>query len=534
MTYPLEDSLILLFSFINLILIVFLIVLSFPVFKKRFSIVKKQTWILLSMIFLIGLVFRMFLVPHTTYNFGDEAHGISEATSIASHGQYTSCPNYDYKGNCIGVGSSMHPASHPLILALSFAIFGADYDVAFNTVALLGSTSIIMMFIFCLLFFTNERIALLSAFLLSLTPIHMFLSGTSEFRLTSILFILMTLSCFLLYLENESYRLLLLAFSLLAFTTQTMPEMILTVLFVAFIFVLFDKRFRQRMTCLRFWLCLALLFFLITPQMIKTATNLLNEPSWRVFSEVLSYQYLKIHLKENLGFWFLSIYHPPFMTLFALAALIIPWRIYLKQKVFLGTFFVILFLFYSSYSLGSFRGLVRYTLALYVPLVVLASLFVHTVTRNITKRSLAFLAVTGLSLSCLFVPNLRVKSFVVNSQTAEFEFLRNSRAFIDKDCYILALRPYLITPATHIPSYSIRNVKDLAEINNIIRDRSCVLFYKGLECQSQTCDTARDTFGKILCHDRIQLFQKIKMTYNITNVTSTKIDDIELAFYRMK
>lgn len=534
MVYSYGDSVILLFSILNLILIVLFTVLSFSILKQRFSAIKKRTWLLLSLVFLLGFVLRMFLVPHATYNFGDDAQGVSAARSIALYGEYFSCQDYDYRGNCVGKSPIMHPAAHPLILAISFLVFGTGYNIAFNTVAVLGSVSIIMMFIFSFLFFKNERIALLSALLLSLAPIPAIFSGTPDFRVTSVLFILMTFSCFLLYLENKSYRLLLLALSLLAFTTQTMPEMILIIPFVALIFILFDQRFKQRMTDLKFWLCLLVLLLLIAPQMIKTATNLAHNQSWRISSNVASYYYLKMYIGQNLRFWLFGTNHPPFMTLFALVALILPLSIYWKQRLFLGTFFAILFLFYSSYSLGLFGLSVRYTLIPYVSLIVLASLFIHIATRNITKKHFACFAIAGLSILALFVPNLRVTEYLPNGQTPEFEFLHNSRTVINKDCYILTLWPYLMTPVADIPSHSVRNVRNISEISNILRNTSCVLFYKGPECQAESCDTASDIFGKKLCQDCVWLFERIKESHNLSIVATTKIYNSQITFYRIK
>jgi len=197
--------------------------------------------ILLALVIGIGAFFRFFNLTHLPIAlFGDEIDVGYQAWSLITTGR-------DYMGHLLPTYfQSLSEWRAPLLMYITapfVGIFGPTDLAVRLPVALLGSASIYLIYLLGVVIFKNKRTALLSAFLLALTPWHIHYSRAA-FEVVPLVFLIL-LGTYLFF--KEKYFVSLIPFILTFYTYST--AMVFTPLFVIsllFIFSLGGRRFNVR------------------------------------------------------------------------------------------------------------------------------------------------------------------------------------------------------------------------------------------------------------------------------------------------
>ncbi len=199
---------------INLFLIPVFFFIERLEIKKIFKKIKKQTWVLISILFLFGLVLRIFYVPNLHLMYVDEFFYMESAKNILIHGKSELC-SYTLNGlDCIAYNKL---SGWPLLISWVFLFFGFNRFLIINFNSLLGALSIVMVFLTTYVLFRNEKISLLSSLFTTVLPFHLVWSSTAETNASASLFVLLFVFSFLLYNKTKKWNFFLLSFLTLSF-----------------------------------------------------------------------------------------------------------------------------------------------------------------------------------------------------------------------------------------------------------------------------------------------------------------------------
>lgn len=164
-----------------LLAIILLFILNFNSIIKPFRTIKRRTWIILFLIFLCSLYIRLFVILHTHDAYFDEFEHVNIAENILYNNKFCECMA-GLPQHCTSCAAVDWPPGYHTFLSLVFGVFGDSEAVAYDTNAVLGSISIILMFLLIFLIFKDSTLALTGAFMLSFIPVHLRYSGTTSWR----------------------------------------------------------------------------------------------------------------------------------------------------------------------------------------------------------------------------------------------------------------------------------------------------------------------------------------------------------------
>ena len=240
------------FVSISFVLLIIFIFLNSRQLKDFFKKIPREIWIFLFIIFALGLIVRLFLLPHYHFMTDDWYYMQAGKDMLLTGSQF----------------SYSRSIGWPFILAVSFGIFGISHWVALYASSILGALTIFNVFFLTFLISKNKNLSLISAGLFSLLPSHLQWSGNAETDVPSIFFITLSLFfCFLYYRKKEN-SLLWLSLISLAFAVQFRPEnYILPVLFLLGFFI-FKIDFFKKIN-FKFILPWTLLIVLSFPNLIQ-------------------------------------------------------------------------------------------------------------------------------------------------------------------------------------------------------------------------------------------------------------------------
>jgi len=108
--------------YIPLFLIIIFIFYNYKTIKKEFFVLSKKEFLVLILIFLIGLSLRGFIAPKTHYTFFDEDGYLDTAKNIALYEKPGVCTER-INGECIEFGNFFKNIGFSFILSLFFKIF---------------------------------------------------------------------------------------------------------------------------------------------------------------------------------------------------------------------------------------------------------------------------------------------------------------------------------------------------------------------------------------------------------------------------
>ena len=495
-TKPLQESLIKIepiFLGVNFSLIIISLLLNLKDLKKTLKPIKKFSWIFLLIIFLLGFVLRMFVAPHTHRVFFDEDIYLDIGKQILTEGKGCLC-NYGDRKGCYDCVLMKWPNGYPFTLTVAYMFFGISEDVAFNLTVLLGSLSIILIFLIGYLLTKKEEIGLFSALLFALIPVHIMWSGTTASEPVFVFYTLLAVFALSLALQSNTWKSNLFAMSSLAFTCQIKAESGIVLALTVVFMLLLDKKLRIRINNHKFLTSLIILLVLITPYIVHMIHSARTDP-WGAKGKKFGLEFAKKNIPTNAWFWIMgyeTIEHPILFTIFAIIGLIFTIVTQRKVALVLGFWFLMFFFVYAFFYAGSVRyGTdVRYSLSGYPPLILLAGFglyFLYQALGKATKMyGLMFLVLFAIILISFYfyLPSVSTPAEEImeaNQARTYHDFVVREASKFDKDCYILTHTPsiFLIMDLGSLQTWYGQNSVKMREL---FEKTDCVIFDDNYWC----------------------------------------------------
>jgi hypothetical protein len=518
---------------LNLFLVIALLAWSHSDIKKQFTSIKKSTWILLLIIFLFGTSLRL-ITPHHHMMFVDEYYNMEAAKNILLNGRAELCEYPDYEQ--IRCGPHLKLTGPPLMFSLSFLLFGINSYHAIYLCTVLGSISIILMFLLAYLLFNREDVALYSSLLLATYPAYIMWSGSASTNVPGIFFFLLTLFSFFLFFRTGKDRLYLLAVLTLAFALQTRLEFMLLLLLVPMMHLLFDRDLKKRIKNWRFWKIwtVFILFFIsflvqaanyvpMTANIIANAYPTISIFTWIYITSLLS--------------------DAAFLVLILLSALaIVSSRERDERKPALFLLLLFLMFFVLSIPLMSPKLLLAACTGLFILSACGASRFVN-VLKRISGKPIACTLVTLLLLS-LFFPyvypyyrNPLTEDYYNDAKILETLLLGKIEEDVPANCYVIARHPFLL-PTTGLKIATMDTaLKNPDAIENMYKKTGCLMFYEDLSCffkQSRTREGCMlFYYGYCYQRDPLPECQEIKETYSAEKYREYRLGNFTYSLYTL-
>ncbi len=513
------------FLLVNFLLILALFLLNFKDITKRLSEVNNRTWLILAVVFIIGLSLRTFATPHTHRVYFDEDIYLDMGKEILLRGQGSLC-NYGDSSSCYAYAFMKWPNGYPFLLAVAYLFFGISETVAFALVTLLSSLSVVLIFLITYLLSGRERIALFASLMFALIPIHIMWSGTAATEPVLVFFTMLAAFFFALGLNSINWKMNLLALSTLAYAVQIRTEGIILLPIFFLLVLLLDKERWKKFVGYKSVTLWVLFFVLITPYLVHAYHSSINE-TWGSSEGTFGLKFAVENAPVNAWFWiagYPTIEHPFLYTALAFIGIAYLARRDRKLLISLGSWFLLFFVLYAFFYAGSvLYGVdVRYALSSYVPFVMLAAFGSYALTRIEPRRESAVTILVSVIILVSFLFYLPS----VATPAEKIEEARQARVYhdyvldyvnnLDDDCYILSHVPsmYLAAGVNSLQTWFGQNEQIMKEL---FEKTDCVVFDDGFWCWVEP-------YKSSVCK---HMFDE----YELLNITSIKVDDKNYGLY---
>jgi len=479
-------NLILPFLILILIVICNLIFLNFKVLKKSFNKIHKKTWLILVIIFFLGLFLRMFVVSHMHNLYYDESGYLDVAKHIAAEGNNCLCL-YNVEGVCKFCGYSFKSVGFTFLIALFFKIFGTSADLAFNVVAVIGSLTVILMFFFLYALFKKEKLALLGALILALYPLHLRWSGSASAEIFSLFFILLTFLFLILYFRTERLTLLLTSILLLCFTMTVREENVLLGLFFLAPFLI-KKIHRKRVLIVVFFFACIVLPYFFGSFLFHTESGAENYTLRYTFwkqGKVLSYDFFKDTFFGNLSFFWNGHYTFSIIIFFNILGIIFMFKKNWRLSLMLFFWLLAVPSLFSAYVGQPLRySEVRHYIPVLISIIIFSSYGIFYLCKNhfFEKIKLFYVITVIILVSIVFyVPYLTSEKSPVVTAQQDHDFMIQILDEIPHDCLIITQESYLFDffDRSAVSIY----LKDRGlDLKGLSLENDCLFYYKGELC----------------------------------------------------
>jgi 4-amino-4-deoxy-L-arabinose transferase-like glycosyltransferase len=245
------------------------------IYRKHFTL------IILLLIFLIGFTLRFILldkIPNGLHI--DEAINGVNANSILQTGKDTNNTWFPLQTEVFG---DYNPTGYSYLAIIPIKIFGLTEFATRFPGALLGSLTILALYLLSYSIFKDKKISLLSAFLLAINPWHVVLSRSSEETLVSLFFVVLGFALIFFSIRNQRIKLLILGVLILIISYFTyftprvfIPLLMLVILIYGYNFLRKNNKYFKSIIC-------SILILMITAFclvfVVKGGENRLNQVS---------------------------------------------------------------------------------------------------------------------------------------------------------------------------------------------------------------------------------------------------------------
>jgi 4-amino-4-deoxy-L-arabinose transferase-like glycosyltransferase len=487
----------------NLILIALLVLslailnftyLSLRYIKEGLRTINKKTWVLLLLIFLAGFFLRFFVTTHMHNLYYDEDGYMDIAKHIANNGNNCLCLK-NTVGVCDICGYSFKSVGFSFLLALIFKAFGASHSSAFNFVVVIGSLTVLTMFLLLYLLFEDEKTALLGALIIAFYPLHVRWSGSASSEVVSLFFITLTFSCLLLYRKVNKIVLLVLSLLLFAYTIMVKEENILLIIFLG-VFFLAKKKYRKILLCVLFIVLIVLVPYLFGNYLFHTdvseQTSLSRYTFWK-HGGILSFEFFKKDFPTNMSFLVNWDYTMHMVLLLNFVGMFYMF----KNKKALGIILLIWLLtivsLFSSYiGMPLIQSEVRHYLQVLIVIVAFssygaASLLKHKTLKRFRIETLIVVAI--LASTFLYLHYLDSKESPVLSVQNDHDLVEKSLSLLPKDCIVITQESYLF-------DFFDQSATSIYILPSEKLDQKCYYYYEGEVCWRQEANNLCKEFRK--------------------------------------
>ena len=437
----------------------------------------------------------------------DESHYLEQAKNINEQHKPVIC-NYWFDGTEDCWFWYQKPPVWSFLISIIFLIFGLNNHYALYFSSIMGSISIILIFLLAYLIFKKENTALWSAFLLVFTPIYILWSNSAENNSISVFFVLLTMIFFISYIERKEKSLLALVMVSLIFTSFVRFENIILILIFLVIYIISLKTHSNNyfLSLLkRFYPSIVVVILIIIVIIEPFFINLFRSSN----ISIIDRYYLNL-------FGFLKSVSFNFIYLFLAALSFVFTDKKTKNKVM---YVFIVFIFYFILYLPLFSQS-RMALTPGVFIIILSAYSLEKIANLSKKHTLA--VKISIIFAFLFLFDLGIAStyknignefndypFELENAVLETESVMKIKNIIPESCYIIAEFPSVITSISDIKGITtdsaVENPKIIAEL---IKKGECIYYFYDGYCAEWTISPPKGS--KERCRKMLQTFDYSK------------------------
>ncbi|NYZ78558.1 glycosyltransferase family 39 protein, partial [Candidatus Micrarchaeota archaeon] len=458
-----------------LIAIILLIVYNLNDITKPFKKINRRTWVILFLVFLCGLTIRLFSIPHIHQLYFDEFSHLNVAENIL----YSNKSCWCFAGSnqvCEGCQLMPQPPGYPTILALTMGLFGDSEAVAFNTTAVIGSVSIILVFLLLFLTFQDSALALMGAFVFTFIPAHLKYSGTTVLEVFSLFSVVLAMISIEIYLRTKKPSTFSLFLATLLYALNSRVENFLLLIPLSLYILLEEGKEVKRFLKKEYLAPIFIFLVLLIPLAQLISYDLAIGPP--TYTETLQTRlsYLQIQFIPNILFIFFDIgYTSIVLSLLCVLGAIELYFENTKSFIYYSLFFLLFISFYSTLSVGGSAStnsdFTRFAFILYVPLTILSVAGINFIFKKMQfDRTILIMLLGSAYLISLFPTQNFI--FSKDELNGEHEFILSMQHKLPADVYIISYETTIIISTTHknsiMPTNFIENWNSVEPKNNVI------------------------------------------------------------------
>jgi hypothetical protein len=399
----------------------------------------------ISMLIALAVGLVLGLAPRTNRIFYDEQIYQNIGQNLADMRRAQMCNDgtlHDGRLRCSSGEYNKQPYAYPHVLSLGYRVFGVGTTTAFAVNAIAMGLAVGFVYLLVLFLFSDRVAAFFAALLLALTPEQLLWSATAAVEPSASLACIAALLAAACFVRSRSTVSLAGTAVAVAYAVQFRPESFLIVPVVG---LLLWQRTPDEFTRPRLWWALLLLLAL-TAVHVAHMVAVRNE-GWGTTQDRVSLAYVAANLRVNGWFYLTDARFPMTCTLLAILGLsgrrAEPGR--LAMAFYFLLFFGIALLFYAgSYDYGAD---IRYSLATYPPMMILAGLGMARIVRWIERLTPRLPVVQGLTAAVVFQflwwysPVVRSTNDGAWAARADVAFARSLTAGLRGNTYVLTHNP---------------------------------------------------------------------------------------------
>lgn len=472
---------------LDLLLIMAVLLWSLPDIRRQFAGIKKTVWVLLLLVFLFGAFLRA-VPPHHHMVFIDEYWTMEAAKNILFSGRSEMCEYLGYEEvRCVPYHKLI---GTPFIFSLAFLVLGVNSYNAIYLCTILGSLSILLMFLLAYILFRREDAALYSSLLFATFPYYIMWSGSAATSTPAMFFMLLTLIFFLLYFRTKKQRVYLLAVLTLAYTIQVRIELISLLFLVPVMHLIFDSSLKKGIMECRLWRYWALFipffvsFLLQAANYVSALINVLGTYSpdiaYNIHLVVIHYNHIPAIIENTC----------PVLILIALSVLGAFSLKRCRNKRF-PVFALVLFLTFLAINILVTFIASKIIMSIYVSVILLSApgaVLISGLLKRVSGEYIAYAAVTAL-LMAMFFPYVYphytdslIENAYIDAKVLETTVPEHIKKDVPDNCYIITKYPPVLS-TTNLKATSIHTaLSNPGAIENIYRKTGCVMFYEDMSC----------------------------------------------------
>lgn len=426
-THPAEIMTVIFMTFIVLL------ILNIKTVKNIFKGVNRKTLLVLFAVFLIG-----FWLRNAEYRYGTGYDGyfyLNSAKLMFNQDiQAWSCA-LGNEDRCYLYNEHLSPAGYPYLIYLSYVFLGVHDIQAMMISGILGSLSILLVFLITYLLFNNEKPALYAAMIFAFIPFEIFLSSTGAVRTASLFFLGLTFLFYLMALRKDSIKLWCLVAITFSYSIYMRHENSLLLLPMVLVFI-FEKKpdlkFLNKINIFgflkKYWL--PLLIFVTSQIPVQhwllsyMNRDIYNIQNFHILAGIIFGTFLS-PLNSIGGIFF---YNPVIIIFFMISPMLLMMKKHRGKVLAVWSWFLAYFILYSTYfQCPGFPELfcyeyLRYIQHLHIPIAILSGLVFYEAEKRIHIKHVGW----GV-LSLLFILMVSFLIYVPNISGVEFTLFKDGR-----------------------------------------------------------------------------------------------------------
>lgn len=207
---------------------------------------KNLVFVLLLIIFLIGIFLRFYQLSEVPNGLHiDEAINGVNGNFLLHTGRDSNNDKWPLQTEVFG---DYNPTGYAYLTVIPIKYFGLTEFATRFPGALLGSLTILALYLLALSIFKSQKIGLLSAFLVAVSPWHIILSRSSEQTLVSLFFVILGFALVFLSFEDKKLKFLIPGIVILgiSFLMYFTSRVFIPLLFFAVLIFLFNVWYKQK------------------------------------------------------------------------------------------------------------------------------------------------------------------------------------------------------------------------------------------------------------------------------------------------